>query len=184
MSDRLAVMSAGVIEQVGAPEDVYEQPTSAFVANFIGVSNVFRGRVQAASAGVVTVKTDSGRSVSAAATVVLEAGQRAGVVVRPERVKVFRADHEEAVRREFDNVLPGSLSSVVYVGASTQFVIETPDGDRIQAIMQNTEDGQVAQWDEGLHVVAAFNSGGCSLIEGREEEGKDLMGEVVRPTTD
>jgi hypothetical protein len=116
--------------------------------------------------------------------VVLEAGQRAGVVVRPERVKVFRADHEEAVRREFDNVLPGSLSSVVYVGASTQFVIETPDGDRIQAIMQNTEDGQVAQWDEGLHVVAAFRSGGCSLIEGREEEGKDLMGEVVRPTTD
>ncbi len=88
--------------------------------------------------------------------------------------------HEEAARRTFDNVLAGSLRSVVYVGASTQFVMETPSGERVQAIVQNTEDGQTEQWDEGQQVIAAFASGGCALIEARDESDKDLMGEVVR----
>jgi spermidine/putrescine transport system ATP-binding protein len=180
MSDRIAVMSAGVIEQVGAPDDVYERPTSAFVANFIGVSNVFRGRVEAVSGGSAKVKTESGISVTAVADPAAEVGRQAGVVIRPERVRVFRGDDAEAARSSFDNILVGSLSSVVYVGASTQFVLEMASGDRIQAIVQNVEDGQAAQWEEGQEVVAAFASAGCSLIEGRDEGEKDLMGEVVR----
>ena len=109
MSDRIAVMSAGVIEQVGAPDDVYERPTSAFVANFIGVSNVFRGRVEAVSGGTARITTESGISVTAVADTATEVGYQAGVVIRPERVRVFRGDDAEAARRSFDNTLTGSL---------------------------------------------------------------------------
>jgi hypothetical protein len=130
---------------------------------------------------MVTVRTESGLSITAAAAAVIEPGRPAGVVVRPERVRVFRGEDEGVARRSFDNVLSASLTSVVYVGASTQFVMQTPAGDRIQAIMQNTEDGQVDQWSEGQAVIAAFPSAGCSLIEGPDEQEKDLMGEVVRP---
>jgi spermidine/putrescine transport system ATP-binding protein len=181
MSDRIAVMSAGVIEQVGAPEEVYERPTSAFVANFIGVSNVFRGEVEGITGSTATVRTASGITVSAALDEDgAPPGDRVGVVLRPERVRVFRADAAEAARRQFDNILNGRLSSVVYVGASTQFVIELASGDRMQAVEQNTLDGQGAAWTEAQPVVAAFSSASCSVIEGRDDSDKDLLGEVVR----
>jgi len=181
MSDRIAVMSAGVIEQVGAPEEVYERPTSAFVANFIGISNVFRGEIEGMTGGIATVRTATGITVSAAVDEGgTPTGHRVGVVVRPERVRILKADATDAARSQFDNVLEGCLSSVVYVGASTQFVIELASGDRIQAVEQNTLDGQVAEWTEAQPVVAAFSSASCSVIEGRDEGDKDLLGEVVR----
>jgi len=181
MSDRLAVMSQGVIEQVGTPGEVYERPSSAFVANFIGVSNIFTGEVVAASDGVAAIALSSGLRVRAAILdedVVL--GQSVGVVVRPECIRVYRPEQMEVASREYDNIQAARMSSVVYMGASTQFVVESEARQPVQAIQQNTLAADERVWLEGEDAVVAFSSRSCSIIEGRDESDKDLLGDVVR----
>jgi spermidine/putrescine transport system ATP-binding protein len=181
MSDRIAVMSQGVIEQVGTPGDVYERPSSAFVANFIGVSNIFQGEVETVSDGIATVAAPAGLRVR----VVMDdervgPGQHVGVVVRPESVRVYRPDQIDTARQRFDNVFEGRISSIVYTGASTQFVVESEANRPVQSIQQNTLDGDDSGWSEGQEAIIAFSSRSCSVIEGRDEGDKDLLGEVVR----
>jgi spermidine/putrescine transport system ATP-binding protein len=85
MSDRVAVMNRGVIEQVGPPDTVYAEPATAFVASFVGETNVFAGRVTAATDGTATVETPLG-PLRGAAGARLSPGDRAMLFVRPERI--------------------------------------------------------------------------------------------------
>jgi len=72
------------------------------------------------------------------------------------------------------------MSSIVYMGASTQFVVESEANRPVQSIQQNTLDGDHSDWSEGQDAIIAFSSRSCSVIEGRDEGDKDLLGEVVR----
>src|SRR3954451_504525 len=87
MSDRIAVMSNGVVEQVDTPESVYERPSTTFVAGFIGVSNLMPGRVTSLVGGRGVVRLDAGVEVEASVDGI-QSGERCHAIVRPEKLRI------------------------------------------------------------------------------------------------
>jgi spermidine/putrescine transport system ATP-binding protein len=132
MSDRIAVMSDGRIEQVGRPQDLYEEPRTTFVADFLGVSNLM----------TVTAKSESeGRCKVALGEFELYAAQgdtstsgETRMVIRPERVRL------EAHQATGENRIPGMVERVVYLGNANQIIVGLAHGERIHALVQNTGD--------------------------------------------
>ena len=121
MSDRIAVMKVGKVQQVADPATLYELPKNRFVASFIGQTNVFSGTVESASADRVTLRTRAGSSIGAVAPEgeTAEAGSEAHAAVRPEKVRFGG---------EGDNVVPVRIKQVVYLGVSTQYIGELEGG--------------------------------------------------------
>ncbi|MFF7637526.1 ABC transporter ATP-binding protein [Kitasatospora sp. NPDC008050] len=131
MSDRIAVFNAGRIEQVGTPAEVYEQPATAFVAGFVGTSNLLRGAL--------------------AAQVFGESGTYS---VRPEKIRIARPD-EPTGPDEY--VVTGTIGEVVYAGAQTRFLVDLAAGGRLVAVRQNLEEpGADATRRRGATVLLAW----------------------------
>jgi spermidine/putrescine transport system ATP-binding protein len=182
MSDRIAVMSRGVIEQVGTPTEIYEHPNSAFVANFIGVSNVFAATVRSIAGTLVTCETDQGLEIRLPTSGrALVSGQRFGVVLRPEKL-ILRAADEPQPTRELENVYPAVIKAVIYMGSGTQLVVSIAGKHLAQVLQQNAQPAQGREWFEGQQVVVSFSGGSCSVIEDADGAltDEDLMGEVVK----
>jgi spermidine/putrescine transport system ATP-binding protein len=127
MADRIAIMNGGQIEQLGTPADLYEHPRSAFVAGFLGISNLLPGSVASAD----TVKLDDGSTVRVPAEALRGRDGRVAVGVRPEKI---RLGHGE------ENRLTGRLLETAYVGVATQYVLETSAGN-VSVYVQNSEPG-------------------------------------------
>jgi len=143
MADRLAVMNAGRIEQVGTPREVYEEPSSAYVADFLGVSNLLDAEaVGETSDGRCRVSV--GEHELLAARGHTSARGQVKVVVRPERVRV------EPPRKTGENRLPGKIERVVYAGAISQLVVTLDRGTPIRCMLAN--DGVASSFDRGAPV--------------------------------
>jgi len=182
MSDRLAVMSRGVVEQVGAPSSIYEHPESAFVANFIGVSNIYVASVVSIEREVGECRTTGGLGIRArtrGADVV--PGQKVGVVIRPEKVSIAQVGDRDALAG-CDNVYGGTLRSVMYVGAVTQLIVDVDGKHLVQVLRQNLKQSACESWAVEQPVRIGFWADSCSLITDVEKgmSEKDLMGEVVK----
>ena len=132
MSDRIAVMSAGHVEQVGPPKTVYEEPATAYVADFLGVSNLMNARAHGPSSG--TCRVTMGDFEFAAAKGAIETSGDVKVTIRPERVRVD--DHGTAG----ENRIPGMIERTVYLGSATQLIVNLAHGDTLQALVQNQGD--------------------------------------------
>jgi spermidine/putrescine transport system ATP-binding protein len=139
MSDRLVVMNAGRIEQLGAPREVYERPRTRFVAGFIGTSNLLTGTVARLDGTTATLETSADESivVYGARDAGAEQGKPLEVTVRPEKISV------SAERPSSDRcAIRGRVSEVVYLGTSTQYAIKTADGSELLVFVQNAADSQ------------------------------------------
>jgi spermidine/putrescine transport system ATP-binding protein len=159
MSDRIAVMNRGKVEQVSDPEEVYERPTTSFVAGFIGVSNLMPATVSAPG----KVKLDSGPEVPAD-TGELGAGEGCAAVVRPEKLRVELAGAERATAGGSPTV-EGIVESSVYLGTATQLVVDVGNGVRMTVLVPNADEALrqqlpgggarvVLSWEpEHMHVV-------------------------------
>jgi spermidine/putrescine transport system ATP-binding protein len=133
MSDRIAVMNRGRVEQIGTPEHIYDWPETTFVAGFIGVSNLMPATVAASG----RVKLESGPEV-AADTDSLPAGARCHAVVRPEKLRVEHAEGGPA-----SNGLPrveGVVESSLYLGTATQIVVSLGEGARMTVLVPNADE--------------------------------------------
>ena len=140
MSDRIAVMRHGRIEQLGAPEELYEHPRTTFVAGFLGVSNLLDGEVVGRDDGVLDVRLAEGSVIRAPAQDVTGSAVRIGV--RPEKLRVLALGADGAGGEALDpqtNRLEGVVIDASYVGVSTQYLVETADGHRITVYSQNLE---------------------------------------------
>ncbi len=135
MSDRLAVMDHGIVAQLGSPRDVYEQPSTAYVADFLGVANLLDAQSNG-DGSVVLAGQRIGVTGSAGTT------GAARLVVRPERLRIVADD------APFN--LQGSVSHVVYVGSVSHIHIDLGGGVAVQALMTN--DGERAVPARGDHV--------------------------------
>ena len=135
MADTVAVMNAGVIEQLGAPAELYENPRSTFVANFLGQSNLIEGRVLSRSADVTTLDMQ-GITVSVPTARTHTDGDRGWVGIRPEKVLIGE------VGEDLDapgNTIPGGVvTDASFVGVSTQYLVRMPWGQQLQVFSQNT----------------------------------------------
>ena len=138
MSDRLAVMSEGKVEQVGYPEDIYERPATRFVAGFIGTSNIIEAPVVGRSGDLLQIESAPGDRllVTPPTDRAVSAGQTVAFTVRPEKLRV--ASDSEPVPDRFCTVV-GTVEDVVYQGVSTQLVVRTDAGATLVAFRQNNE---------------------------------------------
>jgi spermidine/putrescine transport system ATP-binding protein len=137
MSDRIAVMNHGRIEQVTDPVEIYEHPSTTFVAGFIGVSNLMPGVVKASGAkGEVLL--DSGVTVSAEVNG-FERGDRCHAVVRPEKLEIM--PEKEKPPRGHPNV-SGLVESSLYLGTSTQMQVRLPDEVLMTVLCPNTNEAE------------------------------------------
>jgi len=132
MSDRIAVMNAGRVLQVGTPMEIYERPASRFVADFIGESNFLRGTVQAASSAAATVVIADRFPVEVPADRQLTVGQRVTVAVRPEKVRLVPIEAPGT-----NGLLHGRIEEVIYIGTDTFYVVRMSDDTTIRVRSQN-----------------------------------------------
>jgi spermidine/putrescine transport system ATP-binding protein len=121
MSDRIAVMNLGRIEQIGAPREIYEQPDSAFVADFIGSLNSFEIRVDEVVGGYAVMRLGDGDRIVVAAPSA-RAGDTFPAAVRPERVRVNGAPVDGG------SLVHGTVAELVYLGMYTQVGVDTAAG--------------------------------------------------------
>ncbi len=119
LSDRIAVMNQGRIEQLGAPREIYERPATRFVADFIGASTMLRGRAVAADRVMLT----AGPPLRVQSARPLRAGEEVELAIRPERVRLARGPG--------DNVLDARVEALVYQGAQTEVTARLDDGQRV-----------------------------------------------------
>ena len=154
MSDRIAVMNEGRVQQVADPPTLYEHPENRFVADFIGQTNVFSGTVESVSDGRVTLRTASGEKVEATAHEV-EVGQEAHAAVRPEKIRFGS---------EGDNVSTARIRQIVYLGVSTQYMAELPAGEKLVLYQQNTTEED--QPGIGEEARVSWDARNCLIIGG------------------
>ncbi|MFN8232577.1 MAG: ABC transporter ATP-binding protein [Actinomycetota bacterium] len=158
MSDRIAVMNQGVIEQLGAPREVYEQPATPFVADFVGVLNAIELRVDEVDGGEAIMRVGEHDRVVIRTAEVVVPGDTLLVAVRPERVRVMLAGTGE----QGDSHLSGTVAQVVYLGTMTQFHVDTAADRRL--IAHRLSDDAAGGIREGDTVVLAWDRDDASVL--------------------
>lgn len=144
MSDRIAVMHRGRIEQLGAPEELYERPQTAFVAGFLGVSNLLDGTVAGREGEMVVVRLGNGTVVRAPAAG-LNGATEVRVGVRPEKLRVVALAEGEVTDAGAANALDGVILDASYVGVSTQYLVDAGGDHRLTVYAQNLETSGVRE---------------------------------------
>jgi spermidine/putrescine transport system ATP-binding protein len=139
MADTIAVMNGGVIEQMGAPADLYELPRTTFVANFLGQSNLLAGQVASADDVGVVVELHGNRVVAPTTRAVRTSGE-VWVGIRPEKVQLAgSAVGRASADSPSTNVLTGgTVTDISFIGVSTQYLVRMPWGQELSVFEQNT----------------------------------------------
>jgi spermidine/putrescine transport system ATP-binding protein len=131
MADRIVIMNGGHIEQLGAPSELYERPRTAFVAGFLGASNLLEGMV----AGDDRVKLQDGTVVQVPPGALTKRTGTVQIGVRPEKLRIGCGEA---------NSLAGSVTESAYIGVSTQYIVDTPAGPVTVYVQNDRPGGQVA----------------------------------------
>ena len=127
MSDRIAVMNQGRVEQVGSPQEVYERPANLFVADFIGSSNILFGTVLDVDGAWASVRLDAGGTARGMNARAARAGQRVALAIRPDEMQFVSGDEVG----EAANRLRCRLGKASFLGTHQQIVVTTADGNEL-----------------------------------------------------
>jgi len=157
MSDRIAVMNEGKVQQIADPTTLYELPKNSFVANFIGQINVFSGVVESVSGDRVTLRTSREMRIEAYSQegAGVEVGAEAQAAVRPEKIRFGGAG---------DNASTAEIRQIVYLGVSTQYIAELPGGEKLVLYQQNAQDAQNPS--VGEEVPVSWDARNCLVLGG------------------
>jgi putative spermidine/putrescine transport system ATP-binding protein/spermidine/putrescine transport system ATP-binding protein len=150
LSDRVAVMRGGIIEQSGAPRAIYDRPKTEFVAGFLGASNFIDGTVVAKDGAVAVVETAAGRVPATVGDAA--AGSKVRLAIRPERV---RLDHARS------DGLPARVRDIVYRGPVTHVYMDSAVGSLL-SFLQNAP---AHDWSVGEDVRCAWDAASAVAIE-------------------
>ena len=131
MADQIVIMNGGHIEQLGTPSDLYERPRTAFVAGFLGVSNLLRGTVT----GEDRVRLADGTEVHVPRETLNGRAGDVEIGVRPEKLRIGGGEA---------NSLSGVVTESAYIGVSTQYILDTPAGPVTVYVQNDRPGGQVA----------------------------------------
>ncbi len=179
MSDRIAVMSNGHIAQLGSPREVYEEPADAYVADFLGVSNLMDGTVTGAGSASRPCEVAVGEFRLEAACGAVGATGAVKLAIRPERISLLGFD------KPGPNRLPGMVERTVFLGNATQVVVRLAAGMALQALVRNDdgaaafEPGLPVQVDLAREALRVLEGGGVSVAAIREETLGDVAGLLV-----
>jgi spermidine/putrescine transport system ATP-binding protein len=152
LSDRIAVMNGGRIEQVGTPAEIYESPRTSFVAAFIGDTNFLEGRVrECLDRDYCRLEIAGLPEILCYNDKVLQPGQPIDLSIRPEKIHISHEPPEAHVRR---NALPGIVEDVIYLGANTKYWVRA-GGHRLQVLRQHDRyflDERPLRWKEACWI--------------------------------
>ncbi|MFF3540376.1 ABC transporter ATP-binding protein [Streptomyces platensis] len=145
MADTVAVMNGGRVEQLGAPADLYENPATTFVANFLGTSNLIEAEVVEAGGDELLLKAADAklRLPAARCSAPARTGGKVLAGIRPEKVALKHTEDAGTIA-EGRNRLPGRIKDASFIGVSTQYVVEVPGLGELAVYEQNVErDGRL-----------------------------------------
>ncbi len=135
MADRIGVMNKGRILQIAEPKTIYEQPANRFVAQFIGNTNLFQGKVAARQGSSVQVDVPGLATIWGVLTdgASISPGDPVAVSVRPEKMRIAR----EKPGKDGFNMVHGVVEDLIYLGVSTEFIVALPNGQKVRIFAQN-----------------------------------------------
>ena len=154
MSDRVAVMDRGRLMQVGTPQEIYQRPANAFVAEFIGTSNFIEGRARTVEDGILTVQTALGRLQVATAPPRPAAGEVVRLGIRPETIRLTPLDEEPLAPNE----LSGRVVARAFMGDAVDHLVD------IGGTELRSRGNPATVFNPGDEVVASLDRDGISLI--------------------
>ena len=154
MADRIVIMNRGSIEQLGTPSELYEQPATAFVAGFLGASNLLPGAV----AGDDLVRLDCGTDVHVPRAALAGRSGRVRIGVRPEKIRIGGDE---------PNALSGTVGESAYIGVSTQYIVDTPAG-AVTVYVQNDRPGANGA-SPGEQLTLSWSPDCTFIVEGQED---------------
>jgi spermidine/putrescine transport system ATP-binding protein len=157
MSDHIAVMNGGHVEQAAPPRVLYEEPATAFVAEFLGVSNLMDAQAIGPSGQGVALQLGSGITVEALRGDVAARGS-VKVVIRPERVKI------EPTGATGTNRLAATVTRSVYLGNGVRVIMHLATGRSIAAVVPIMDEGSVPGWDPGTPVTCHLPPGALRVL--------------------
>jgi len=179
MSDRIAVMNRGRIEQIGIPENVYERPATTFVAGFIGVSNLMPATVS----GPAEVRLDQGTTVDATVEG-FETGERCHAVVRPEKLRVETLGSRDAAPTDGKPRVEGTVESSLYLGTSTQLEVNLGDSVRMTVLVPNADEVQRQLLPGGgARVVLSWEPDHMHLVRESPNGQKTFEPDSLKPSS-
>lgn len=158
MSDRVVILNQGKMEQVGSPIEVYESPSTGFVANFLGRSNFLKAKIVSAAGREAEARTENGLGIAIHAERELSAGQEVHIAIRPERIQIIEKDEEPSLR----NRCTGKIEFSAFLGASTHYQVLSEGGDRLGVESQNVRG--LPNRRKGDIVELGWNAEDCLLI--------------------
>ncbi|MBW4658971.1 MAG: ABC transporter ATP-binding protein [Drouetiella hepatica Uher 2000/2452] len=171
LSDRIAVMNNGKIEQIGTPSEIYEHPQTAFVADFIGDTNLLKGRIESIHAETLQIVTDSGLRIlakpkthwngsnaSEAESPNSDASE-AFISIRPEKVHCGLSAPADSI-----NCYEGKLKHVMYLGTHISYQVDLETGDRITVLQPNRS----SLMDLGTSVYVYWAAEDCLALAPQE----------------
>jgi putative spermidine/putrescine transport system ATP-binding protein len=161
MSDRVAVMEKGRLQQVGPPLEIYEAPANPFIADFIGESNIFSGTIEASGGDVLSVRLDGGPSIQVPSRPELAArvGERVRVMVRPERFVDLNVVGAPATVNRID----GLVAESAYIGVSDKYRIATAAG--LDVLVRLPSGPSSRRYGPGEPISTGFHAADVRLIE-------------------
>ncbi len=154
MSDRVVVMYEGGIEQIGTPRQVYEDPQSLTVANFIGETNIFKSEIIAVDGKMYTVSIEGKRRIIKSPHS-FSAGQKVNILVRPEDLRVWGQAEVENTQDMF----PGVVEEVIYKGTTVDLIVRLSHNQLVSATEFFNEDDDRLEYAIGEPVWASWLSG-------------------------
>ncbi len=157
MSDRIAVMSAGKILQVGSPRDIYDRPAERFVADFIGETNFLAGTVVSKKPGVATVKFASNATITAGYPEGFHPSGDVTLVVRPE--------HADLVPDPAKGTITGTLSNIVYFGTDTHYHVKLDGGDENFIVRHQNSRSNPVIYETGAKVGIQFEEDAARVLK-------------------
>ncbi len=169
LSDRIAVMDRGRVEQLGAPEELYDRPATRFVADFIGTTNLLEGAVEAVDGETVLVRLSSGERCLAASTGV-RVGDAVDVSIRPEAVELDGDDGTGSEGATGAPALLGRIGQSAYLGTSVSHQIRTEGGLALSVVVPRS----APRWSAGDRVRIGWSPANALVLarsRGREEAG-------------
>jgi len=156
MSDRIAVMSEGHVQQIGTPEEIYERPINHFVADFIGQTNFLEAEIERIEGGFAICRGPGGARVVAKVTDGCDVGKRIDLSIRPEKISLAPPSGEQGELR-------GIVERPIYLGTDTHFPVRLDDGMIMLVRVQNAHGGNQPV-TVGSAVALNFDAGAAWVL--------------------
>jgi spermidine/putrescine transport system ATP-binding protein len=160
MSDRIAVMNGGQVQQIGKPEEIYDYPSNLFVAEFIGDTNFLRGKVVSVEEDHTLLKVGKDELKAARSPFEVRAGQRVNMVIRPEKMTLSYA----GMNGRSGTALEGQVRETVFVGTDTRVRVRLNSGNDVSVLVRNLPEG--VDYKKGEKVNVWYDPGDSRLLPG------------------